>query len=748
MVQQELLGGITVAPEPRKKVTPAAADAAFLSEAQLKDAAVEFALRHIELEEGLEHINVAYRVREDGVWEQYEPEMRLTESEVREKRSRVEEEKAALEEVEHKGEELRGRKHALTDKIQTLRFNIYVTVQEIRKRRLEKEKELFEAEGQKLKAVADQGYDDAICDLEKQIEVAQRLYALDRKRWEINRPEYERRVRELTKERERVDAELNAVRHNVGSLKRFGITRHTAGFLIWAGYASLAGVGGVVANLLNDRAQGGTGSSDYISLTFQYLTNIVKGLQSIRSGWDFWYNVVWPSVVVTVILAVTGVLIYLVDKVLKRFGEDWPREKSESGGRSRAERKEKGGKGSREQPPLFTPDINRLSLKLPEVDRKSYARLLALLPYIFLAFVIVVLSVGGAPPTGNNTGGQQPQTADVGALSMTYIGIVFTLLTVSVSILYATKVIEPRLHKLAEARGRERGADGGAAVGGGRPERPPFGLYLRAHWEFVVVIASMALALVLAAALSVQSQRTTAIWAAVALFMCLSSMALAYGIIQRGLFRSEDFLEGKRDLYRRLIEKYSKEPTIVDVFEVVEPGKIKSLVDGYRESRQDLDELRLLYELKRRFADNYMDDKDILGYWGSLKSWAKPLGFMREFPFRKFEPTEPDLIDRESAPEETAALDRYREERLHTANQLGEVAAETAETEKSRAKTEAGLRALEREIAEGELKVVELRQSYEQEKARLRVRREADCLTFKAAYSVGAKLSDFIDWRE
>lgn len=749
MVQPEILSGVTVTQPPRKKVMPAAADAPFLSEAELKDAAVEFALRHVDLDEGLEHINVAYKVREEGVWEQYETETRLTESAVQKKQSRVEEEKAALEEAARKGETLRSRKHALADKVHELRFHIYVTVQEIRKKRLEKEKELFEAEGQKLKTVADQGYDDAIRDLEKQTEVAQRLYALDRKRWEINRPEYERRVRELTKERERVDEELNAVRNNVNNLKKFGITRHTAGFLIWAGYASLAGVGGVVANLLSNKPQGGGGSSDYISLTFQYITNIVKGLQSIRTGWDFWYNVVWPLIVVTLILAVTGVLIYVVDKVLKGFGEGWPREKSEEGGRSRAGRKDKGGKASREQPPLLTPEINRLSIKLPEVDRKSYARLLALLPYIFLAFVIVLLSLGGTQPTG---WGESPQTGDAGALSMTYVGIVFTLLTVSVSILYATKVIEPRLYKLADARAREErvadGAGAGDAPDGARPKRPAFSLYLRAHWEFVVVVASMALALALAAVLSVQEQRTTAIWAAVTLFMCLSSMALAYGIIQRGLFRSEDFLEGKRDLYRRLIEKYNKEPTIVDVFEVVEPGRIKSLVDGYRESRQDLDELRLLYELKRHFADNYMDDKDILGYWGSLKNWAKPLGFMRELPFKKFEPSEPDLIDRESAPEETAALDRFREERLHTTSQIGEVVAETSDLERSRAKTEANLRALEREIEEGEQKVVELRQSYQQEKARLKVKREADCLTFKAAYSVGSKLGDFIGWVE
>jgi hypothetical protein len=43
-----------------------------------------------------------------------------------------------------------------------------------------------------------------------------------------------------------------------------------------------------------------------------------------------------------------------------------------------------------------------------------------------------------------------------------------------------------------------------------------------------------------------------------------------------------------------------------------------------------------------------------------------------------------------------------------------------------------------------EKRLLELKQSYEQERARLMVERNAHCLKFKAAYAVGAKVAEFI----
>jgi hypothetical protein len=751
MVESGILNMLEVEQKPREKVSPSAGDAQFLPEQDIKDAAVEFALRRINLEEGLTHISTAYIAKEEGVKEQYEPELELHATNLHKNQIQIEEEKNSLDNIGQKTETLNSVKNSLSDKIQELRFNIYITVQEIRKKRLEKEKKLFQSEEAKLKTEADHGYDEVIQGVEKQIEVAQRLYALDKRRWEINKPEYERRISELKKEKERVEEEVNIVRNSINDLKRFGITRHTASFMIWAGYASLAGVGGVIANLLSGKPQGA--GTDYISLTFQYLTNIVKGLQAAKSWSELALNVIWPSVIVIGILAVTGALIYLTDSILKGFYKGWQenwqeklknRKRFRKGKRADSERND-----SREQPPLLTPAINRLSIPLPEVNRKSYVKLLALLPYLFLAFVIVVLSVSGSnqsnPASGATVGGQG---GDTSALSMTYVGIVFTLLTVSVSMLYATKVIEPRWRKLSKILKEQQASNlktDASPEDNEPPQQVSFRMYLRAHWEFITIMCAMLLALILAAILPAQNHRYYAIWGTVAIFMCFSSMALAYGIIQRGLFRSEDYLDGKRNIYRGLIEKYSMEPTIVDVFETVDPDKVKGIIDGYRRSRQDLDELRLLYELKRHFADNYMDDKDILKYWSSLKNWANPLGFMKDLPFRKFEPTEPDLVDYESAPEETRAINQFREERLHTRNKLEEVAEKIAQMEKSRIESKARLRELEREITEQEKRAIALKQSYEQEKTRLRVQREADCLTFKAAYSLGTQVADFIE---
>ena len=328
---------------------------------------------------------------------------------------------------------------------------------------------------------------------------------------------------------------------------------------------------------------------------------------------------------------------------------------------------------------------------------------------------------------------------------MTYIGIVFALLTVSVFVLYATQVIEPRWRRMSAGdAGQPPSGPPNNPPPGAKQTQPPISMYMRAHWEFLIIVCAMILALVVAACLPTGNYRAHAIWSAVAIFMCFSSMALAYGIIQRGLFRSEDYLDGKRDIYRRLIEKYNTAPTLVDAVELVDPGKVRDVIDNYRQARQDLDEFRLLYELKRHFADNYMDDKDLLTYWSGLKKWANPLTFLNNFVPKKFEPTEPELLDYEIAPTETRAVNQYKGEQLHARSELEGLAAEMARAERDISENRSGLRELEAQMLARERRMLELKQSYEQERARLRVEREASCLKFKAAYSVGAKVADFI----
>lgn len=765
----------------RDKVWPSAADAEFLSEERLKDAAVELALQGAPSKDALAHIEAAYQVKEECVKDQYLPELRQIEEALQKVRERMAQEKLALEENRLRVERLRRERANLSEKGQQLRLNVYVTVQEIRKKRLENERELFKSEETKLRNDLNDSYADAVAGLDTQINFARKLYELERERWEINKPEYERRIGELTKEKERVEAELDDVRDSVKHMRSIGITRNTAGFLIWSGYASLAGVGGVVANLLSGKSLGG-GGIDYISLTFQYLTNIVRALQTTQTLADFWRNVLWPATFVLIILGLTGCLIWLVDRLLQKFDGGWHEDigkrlkegrRLRQRGQGRAGNSE--GGDARGQSPFLTPGINRMSIPLPEVNRKSYVKLLALLPYLFLTFVIVLLSTGGAggggaattpttttpttttpaatPPPGATDTAPTPTPAETpaatpaglggstAALSMTYIGIVFALLTVSVFMLYATMVIEPRWRRMS--------AGAAAQPPNSTPPGPTraqarVSMYLRAHWEFLIIVCAMILALVVAACLPTGNYRAHAIWSAVAVFMCFSSMALAYGIIQRGIFRSEDYLDGKRDIYRRLIEKYSTAPTLVDALELIDPDKVKGIIDNYRQTRQNLDEFRMLYELKRHFADNYMDDKDLLTYWSSLKKWANPLSFLNSFTPKRFEPTEPELLDYEIAPEETRAVNLYKEEQLHVRSKLEELAADVTRAERDISENRGGLRDLEAQMLARERRMLELKQSYEQERARLRVEREASCLKFKAAYSVGAKVADFI----
>lgn len=742
MVETGILERLGLKEKPREVVSPSAADADFLSDENLRDAAVGFALRRVAFNEALEHIDRAYAVKAESVKAQYEPDLELTVTVLERVKDGIEHEEGLLTDNAKKSEELRRDRVTLSEMIKELRFNVYINIQEIRRKRLEKEKELFRTEEDKLKSEAATKYDEAISDLDKKIVIARKLHELEKEKWTTHKGEYDRRVQELTKEKERVEEELNAVRNNINALKRFGITRHTAGFLIWAGYASLAGVGGVIASLLSGQPVGRT---SYVSLIFQYLTNIINALQTIRTASDFWYLVLWPCIVALVILGVTAGLVWLADFILQKFDKKWKvnwRGKPGGGKKSR-----RGGRDdSREQVPDLTPPINRLSIPLPEIDRKSYVKLLALLPYLFLAFVIVLLSASGAaknnPPPAN-------------ALSMTYIGIVFVLLTVSVTMLYATKVIEPRWRKLVKVVEDQRPSDGpGDASPDGEKPAPLVGfrMYLRAHWEFISLICAMVLALLAIIFLPTSDYRSHVIWSAVAIFMCFSSLAFAYGIIQRGLFRNEEYLDGRRALYRVLIEKYSTEPTVMDVFDIpgvfdaVNSDELKNIADNYRRSRKDFDELRLLYELKRHFADNYVDDATILQYFTRLKNWDDPLGFLTKMTFRKPDPTEPGLLDYEYAPEETSFVNQFSEEQLRLKGRIDEIVTELDRAEKTRSEIKSRLKELESELRAQEKRKVELEQSLEQDKARLKVRKEADYLTFKSAYSLGIKVADFTDF--
>ena len=306
----------------RDKVWPSAGDAEFLSEERIKDAAVELALQGVPSTDGLAHIEAAYLVKEECVKDQYLPELRQLEEALQKVSDKMGQERLSLEENRLKVEYLRQKRSNLSEKVEQLRLNVYVNVQEIRKLRLASERELFRSEETKLRNDLNDSYADAIAGLDTQVKVARKLYELELERWKTNKPEYDRRIGELEKERGRVEVELDAVRDSVKHMRGLGITRHTAGFLIWAGYASLAGVGGVVANLLSGKALSG-GGTDYISLTFQYLTNIVKALQTTQTFVGFWRNVLWPATFALIILGVTGGLIWLVDRLLQKFDGTW-----------------------------------------------------------------------------------------------------------------------------------------------------------------------------------------------------------------------------------------------------------------------------------------------------------------------------------------------------------------------------------------------------------------------------------------
>src|SRR5262249_44741320 len=133
------------------------------------------------------------------------------------------------------------------------------------------------------------------------------------------------------------------------------------------------------------------------------------------------------------------------------------------------------------------------------------------------------------------------------------IGAVFTLLSTSACLLYATRVIEPRWERLIRNN-----------------PNPQRWTYIRANWEWGVLMTVMVTVVLLLTFLPLQDRTNYWTWGLVALFMIIGSIGLAYGLIYRGIFRDYDYLVRRRDEYLGKIEENVLKPTLNDVFEATD----------------------------------------------------------------------------------------------------------------------------------------------------------------------------------
>ena len=617
--------------------------------------------------------------------------------------------------------ELEKEQSELRERRQVTQTTIRLIYQELRQERLRQEKEFFHQEAQRL--ATDEYRKATIEDVRGRYSFAEEIYALKRKHWQNNKPEYDRIADEFRIENDRINDQLKTVHARLNRFQQFGVTRTTSGFLVYAGYASFAGAGGLIASLIHNR-QGSTGD---------FLSRIIDGFRTLL-GISSGGTALWrPMANLTGLLFASLLIITAVTLAMNRLirilypnwaaasgrrksrGETNPfafvstlRQRLTSLFRQESSTSERG-------PARSEKNANNSS----QISHRSFVQLLAHLPYVVAAsllfFFFAALGLGNTNLTGSS-----PASLEV---SSTYIGFVFILLSTSASILYVTHVIEPRWQ-----RHELRSAPEDSVVPKAKTPHT-----LRLAWEFVVLAALLALSLAMTAFLSNSPTQNQWALGAVAIFMCLASLGLAYGLVQRGLFKDTEFLDSKRQWYRAKIDYYQGAPTVDDVLEGLSLADIGDGLRANRMTRHKLDELKMLYELNKIFADDFDDDKKLQSFLGQFLEGDVSLDGL------KAAKQDSEILTGNYAfgPEKLQSIYVRSQELGITDARVEEITSQLQKLSAEIKDSEARVKDLDQQLSGQELELISLASRYARNRAEVEARNERTLMKFRAAFSLG-----------
>jgi hypothetical protein len=637
-----------------------------------------------------------------------------------------------------KASALEDEERRLKDEVQILSNEINLNLQELTQERLQHEHDFFEAEIRRLQSR--QRQKEAVEDVCEEFALAEKVYELKQRQWQLNQTEFKRIADDADAEKKNVEKHLEEVRGRLNRFQQLGVSRTTAGFLVHAGYASFAAVGALIAGFFHQR-QGSGG--DFLSRIIGGIRNLI-GLS--EGGWA-----VWPSLFNLVLLIGFGILVVTATTVIMnwligKLDSNWPR------GSARGRRSEQ----SRSIADLFKRVTARLGSLFqknnqdtqqssrnrsakqdePQLDRRAFVQLLAHMPYVIGAALVFFFLAS----LGLSNNGQPAGTAIAPLeISSTYIGVIFLTLTTSVAILYVTNVIEPRWLRYENRQQFAKAqSESAPAQGQGDTQVPPkdqngLSQILKLNWEFLVLVAVLIASLALAAFLPIDPRFNSWALGSVAIFMSLSSLGLAYGLVQRGLFKDFDVLEGKRQVYRKQSDYYNQYPKIEGVFDSFDN---KEVGERFRESRltqHKLDELRMLSELNRIFGDDFEDDAKLEDFLAQFVTTDISLkGMKRKAPI--IDPLDgkfPVALDK------IKAIYSQRERRGLVGSKIGAI---RGELEKLRAHTEKLNTDLDRlcEVLVGqELELIGVTQVFSERRQELDIKHKKEIMKLKSAYRIG-----------
>ncbi len=408
--------------------------------------------------------------------------------------------------------------------------------QEIRKKKVAAEREEF-------KRLLDKTNERVRSAEDRLTEEQKTAFQRQHETWQKQSIELDRRVRIFEDRIAELDQCLAQARERAKPLVERHITRTVAGFLLWVGYGSFAAIGSTIALLLPPL-------NDQKAPLAQILGAVRGAVAGFPRTWGVGSVFLVSLVVFFLGLVAFCALILGLDWLLQKFDLDWKREARRGGARN----KDRSRSSS-----LLEAQLSAASL--PVVRRGSYVQLIAALPYIMITGAITCLlaasahnAVPGTPPGNVN--------AVPASIVATYIGTVLALLMTSSFVMYVLKIIERRV-------------EGVAAQSTSRPS-------WKTGWEFFVIPFVLVGSLTYAMTQTEASQR---VWGPIAVFMLLSCLAVAYGVVYRGIFYDIDCLERERARCLRAVAeaKSITEPDLEDTSAVCDARDALRTAKQYRD---------------------------------------------------------------------------------------------------------------------------------------------------------------------
>lgn len=524
----------------------------FLTEDEIKDMGVKIAFKRGNPDYAIKQIEEIYRAKLRSNQRAYEAAIELINKEIEAAQASIATNLLKEDEISNRIIDLQRQKLDLENQLMPLR-----------EQRHTRETAFFVEERANLEEEVKRDYEEFLTEINYRKQVASGLSDLKLKEKDLNKESHKKRIDYLTERLDLITQTLKESLQRASILRRALFSDKAAGYLIWSGYTSLAGFTYFLTQFFEPPSKSGGNT-----------TGLFHNLQSVMNGAIGLIQNGAPILVIRnalIFLSAISILIFLLiqvvtymDKKVRELDPGWAA-------------KVRKGKGKSKASSQSAEKENEIDSQIPDLNRRSYSKLLTFVPYLFIgAIVIAFAGIAGIRPPSDP--GSPPQATFFSGITSAYLGFTFTLLVLSTSLVYTFIVMLPRWLILFNDT-----------------EKPPNPrLYIRAHWELIIVIILFFATLIsFALATAPESKLFIAGKISGAAFMCLSSLWLSYGIVQRGVFKDLEWLEMQQAYIHAAIEEFGRTPNVWEYFEYDAENEAIERANYHRALRAIFDKRRI-----------------------------------------------------------------------------------------------------------------------------------------------------------